>query len=130
MVTSAPQADCTAHLPAHIWDAVVPCTCAILQRATAFVSCTLWAISAHSSDTAARLALLPADADKRAYKEYFELCLQLVRPGGVIALDNVLWYGKVADPEVSLARMRPGEINMLLVFCEHLDNFPLYTIPC
>ncbi|KAL3154743.1 hypothetical protein ABBQ38_011291 [Trebouxia sp. C0009 RCD-2024] len=40
------------------------------------------------------------DADKRAYKEYFELCLQLVRPGGIIALDNVLWYGKVADPEI------------------------------
>ncbi|DBA66121.1 hypothetical protein WJX79_000853 [Trebouxia sp. C0005] len=37
------------------------------------------------------------DADKRAYAEYYELCLQLVRPGGVIILDNVLWYGKVAD---------------------------------
>ena len=42
-----------------------------------------------------------ADADKRSYAEYYELCLQLVKPGGIIALDNVLWYGKVADPEVS-----------------------------
>lgn len=41
-----------------------------------------------------------ADADKRAYAKYYELCLQLVRPGGIIILDNVLWYGKVADPQV------------------------------
>ena len=34
------------------------------------------------------------------------MCLQLVRPGGIIALDNVLWYGKVADPEVILKGIR------------------------
>ncbi len=38
------------------------------------------------------------DADKQAYAEYFELCLQLLRPGGVIAVDNTLWSGRVADP--------------------------------
>lgn len=38
------------------------------------------------------------DADKRAYQDYYELCLQLVRPGGLVLLDNLLWYGKVADP--------------------------------
>lgn len=37
------------------------------------------------------------DADKRGYQAYFELCLRLVRPGGCIAVDNVLFYGKVAD---------------------------------
>jgi predicted O-methyltransferase YrrM len=37
------------------------------------------------------------DADKRGYQAYFELCLKLVRPGGCIAVDNVLFYGKVAD---------------------------------
>lgn len=41
-----------------------------------------------------------ADADKRGYAGYLEQLLQLVRVGGVIAFDNVLWYGKVADPEV------------------------------
>lgn len=41
------------------------------------------------------------DADKRGYDAYYELCLQLVRPGGLVAVDNVLWYGKVADPSVS-----------------------------
>ena len=38
------------------------------------------------------------DADKPAYDAYYEACLRLVRPGGVIALDNVLWHGAVADP--------------------------------
>jgi predicted O-methyltransferase YrrM len=37
------------------------------------------------------------DADKQSYDAYYELCLQLVRPGGLIAIDNVLWSGKVAD---------------------------------
>jgi predicted O-methyltransferase YrrM len=40
------------------------------------------------------------DADKSNYSNYYEKALQLVRPGGVIAIDNVLWSGRVADPEV------------------------------
>lgn len=39
------------------------------------------------------------DADKENYSAYFELCLSLVRSGGVIAIDNVLWNGSVIDPE-------------------------------
>lgn len=39
------------------------------------------------------------DADKPAYDTYYELLLQLLRPGGLIALDNTLWSGHVADPE-------------------------------
>ena len=39
------------------------------------------------------------DADKTAYREYVERCLTLVRPGGLIAIDNTLWSGSVADPE-------------------------------
>jgi len=38
------------------------------------------------------------DADKRSYPDYFEACLPLVRRGGVIAIDNVLQGGQVADP--------------------------------
>jgi len=37
------------------------------------------------------------DADKENYDTYYEQCLQLVRPGGLIAIDNVLWYGAVID---------------------------------
>lgn len=38
------------------------------------------------------------DADKREYDAYYEAVLELLRPGGVIAIDNVLWSGAVADP--------------------------------
>lgn len=41
------------------------------------------------------------DADKENYDDYFEQCYQLVRPQGVIALDNMLWGGKVADPQIN-----------------------------
>ena len=34
------------------------------------------------------------------YPDYYERCVELVRPGGLIALDNVLWSGEVADPRV------------------------------
>ena len=40
------------------------------------------------------------DADKGNYANYFERALVLVRPGGLIAIDNVLWYGRVVDPAV------------------------------
>ncbi len=39
------------------------------------------------------------DADKTGYRDYVESCLALVRPGGLILLDNVLWGGAVVDPE-------------------------------
>lgn len=38
------------------------------------------------------------DADKRNYQAYYERSLLLLRRGGLIALDNTLWYGQVADP--------------------------------
>lgn len=37
------------------------------------------------------------DADKTNYGAYYELCLELLRPGGLIAVDNALWSGRVAD---------------------------------
>jgi predicted O-methyltransferase YrrM len=38
------------------------------------------------------------DADKSNYDAYYEACLKLIRVGGMIALDNMLWGGVVADP--------------------------------
>jgi caffeoyl-CoA O-methyltransferase len=38
------------------------------------------------------------DADKREYDGYYEAVLKLLRPGGLVAIDNVLWDGAVADP--------------------------------
>ena len=37
------------------------------------------------------------DADKVNLNNYYELCLELIRPGGLIAIDNVLWGGSVID---------------------------------
>jgi predicted O-methyltransferase YrrM len=41
------------------------------------------------------------DADKVGYDDYYEACLKLVRPGGLIAIDNTLWDGKPADPTIN-----------------------------
>ncbi|MEO1591419.1 MAG: class I SAM-dependent methyltransferase [Cyanobacteria bacterium J06632_22] len=41
------------------------------------------------------------DADKSGYDQYYEQCLQLVRAGGLIAIDNVLWSGRVADADTT-----------------------------
>jgi len=41
------------------------------------------------------------DADKRNYENYYERALALLRPGGLILIDNVLWSGKVADPTIT-----------------------------
>lgn len=38
------------------------------------------------------------DADKESYDSYYEQCLELMKPGGLIVLDNTLWSGQVADP--------------------------------
>ena len=40
------------------------------------------------------------DADKGHYDAYYERSLELLRPGGLLLIDNVLWGGKVADPSV------------------------------
>ena len=39
------------------------------------------------------------DADKTNYENYYERALQLLRSGGLIAIDNTIWSGKVADPD-------------------------------
>jgi predicted O-methyltransferase YrrM len=55
-------------------------------------SATLERLAAGSFD----LAFI--DADKTGYDDYYEACLRLVRPGGLILLDNTLQGGRVADP--------------------------------
>ncbi len=41
------------------------------------------------------------DADKTNYDGYYECALELIRPGGLIMIDNVLWSGRVADEKVN-----------------------------
>lgn len=62
------------------------------------------------------------DADKPNYAEYYERCLRLVRAGGLIAIDNVLWDGEVVnhdnmDPETEAIRA----MNKLLEHDERVD---------
>lgn len=49
---------------------------------------------------AGRFDLVFIDADKTNYDGYYERALQLLRTGGVVVLDNVLWSGQVADEAV------------------------------
>ena len=60
---------------------------------------TLAALRRESGDGSFDFAFI--DADKSGYDYYYEACLHLVRPGGLILIDNVLWSGKVADPGVN-----------------------------
>jgi predicted O-methyltransferase YrrM len=48
------------------------------------------------------------DADKGNYLGYYERCLELVRPGGLIMIDNTLWSGDVADP----ANQKPDTVAL------------------
>ena len=41
------------------------------------------------------------DADKRNYENYYERALTILRPGGLILIDTVLWTGKVIDPTIT-----------------------------
>ncbi|HSY15849.1 MAG TPA: O-methyltransferase [Jatrophihabitantaceae bacterium] len=48
--------------------------------------------------TDAAYDLVFIDADKLAYQVYYEQGVRLLRPGGVLAFDNMLWHDRVADP--------------------------------
>jgi predicted O-methyltransferase YrrM len=50
-----------------------------------------------ASGEAGRFDFIFIDADKPNYFNYYERALILLRPGGLIAVDNVLWYGRVID---------------------------------
>ena len=54
-----------------------------------------------ASGRAGEFDLAFIDADKTNYLNYFESCLALLRPGGLLMFDNTLWDGAVADPQVS-----------------------------
>jgi predicted O-methyltransferase YrrM len=57
------------------------------------------------------------DADKGNYANYYEACLQLVRRGGIIAVDNTLWSGWVAD-----AKRRDSDTRALRAFNDKLHR--------
>ncbi len=67
------------------------------------------------------------DADKANYEGYYERSLQLIRPGGLIAIDNVLWSGRVADPEVQ--DHRTNEIRALNEKLHQDERVTLSLVP-
>jgi predicted O-methyltransferase YrrM len=67
------------------------------------------------------------DADKSRYPTYYEQCLQLVRPGGLIVLDNMLWSGQVADPAVQ--DNRTNTLRCLNETIHHDDRVVASLVP-
>jgi predicted O-methyltransferase YrrM len=63
------------------------------------------------------------DADKGNYGNYYERSLKLIRPGGLIAVDNVLWSGKVADSEI-----QDNQTKKIRAFNEKLFQDPRITL--
>ncbi|KAB8319628.1 methyltransferase domain-containing protein [Tolypothrix campylonemoides VB511288] len=63
------------------------------------------------------------DADKNNYGNYYERSLQLLRPGGLIAVDNVLQSGRVADPQE-----QDKITNSIRAFNQKLHQDPRITI--
>jgi len=57
------------------------------------------------------------DADKTSYRAYYERALTLIRVGGLIAVDNTLWEGRVAEPKV-----RDADTQAIRDFNQHLRH--------
>ena len=69
------------------------------------------------------LDLVFIDADKPNYSNYYEACFPLVKPGGLIVGDNVLWSGKVVDP-------KDDETRAIVAFNELVQSDPRVENVC
>ena len=61
------------------------------------------------------------DADKTSYDAYYERCLRLLRAGGLIAIDNVLWSGAVARSSKDADTLALQALNDKLLADERID---------
>eukprot|EP01114_Cavostelium_apophysatum_P000864 TRINITY_DN1075_c0_g1_i3.p1 TRINITY_DN1075_c0_g1~~TRINITY_DN1075_c0_g1_i3.p1 ORF type:complete len:220 (+),score=27.90 TRINITY_DN1075_c0_g1_i3:37-696(+) len=61
------------------------------------------------------------DADKPNYGLYYEKCLELVRSGGIIAIDNVFWHGEVTKESASTENQKIRELNAKLGKDERIE---------
>jgi len=61
------------------------------------------------------------DADKTSYDAYYERCLRLLRAGGLIAIDNVLWSGAVARSSQDADTLALQALNDKLLADERID---------
>ncbi len=67
------------------------------------------------------------DADKVSYDAYYERALRLLRPGGLVAIDNVLWEGEVVDPTITNPTVEA--IRALNRKLHHDDRIHLSLLP-
>ncbi len=58
------------------------------------------------------------DGEKREYPDYYDIVIDMLKPGGIILADNVLWGGKVIDPESNLDPSTAG----ILAFNKKVRN--------
>ncbi len=63
------------------------------------------------------------DADKQNYVNYYNACLPLLRPGGLIVADNVLWSGRVIQPE-------DDDTRAIVAFDERVTSDPRVENVC
>ncbi|SDL34849.1 Predicted O-methyltransferase YrrM [Catalinimonas alkaloidigena] len=59
------------------------------------------------------------DADKAGYAQYFDLTVDRVRPGGLLIADNVLWKGKVTQPE-----LKDKALHTMMAFNQKVHDDP------
>ncbi len=64
------------------------------------------------------------DADKKNYPRYFDLCIEKLKPGGLLIADNVLWNGKVIENPLPTDADTQGVLNYnkKVQNCEKLEN--------
>lgn len=65
------------------------------------------------------------DGDKREYPEYLEMVVPMVRRGGFILADNVLWYGKVFGEETDAHTVALRKFNAMVLADPRLENIIL-----
>lgn len=61
------------------------------------------------------------DADKERYPDYYEAVVERTRPGGLLIFDNMLWSGKVLDPQDDISRILSG-LNRTIAADERVEN--------
>jgi caffeoyl-CoA O-methyltransferase len=61
------------------------------------------------------------DADKERYPAYYEEIVQRTRPGGILIFDNMLWSGKVVDPQDEITRVL-AKLNETIAADERVEN--------
>jgi predicted O-methyltransferase YrrM len=95
----------------------------LLQQAAqdAWLADRIQAHTGQASEIIPRLVgtfdLVFIDADKENYITYFDLVVDRVRPGGLIVADNVLWSGRVLEPQAA----QDSETRALAAYAEHVQ---------